>query len=70
MINASLQSNNQNLNATFGAVQVTETGDYNALINKPSINGLTLQGNIALSDLGLDASGIEGLTNEEIDSTW
>lgn len=42
------------------------TSDYTDLANKPKINGVTLAGNKALSDLGIvDATA---LSNEEIDS--
>lgn len=41
----------------FGQVQtVTETGDYSQLINKPSINGVTLIGDKSSSDLNIAAS--------------
>lgn len=37
--------------------------DYNVLNNKPAINGITLQGNLSLSNLGINA-----ITDSEIDS--
>ena len=39
------------------------TSDYNSLLNKPSINGITLEGNKTTEDLMLVLS----ITNEEID---
>lgn len=35
----------------------TEPGDYDGLINKPSINGVVLQGNLSWNDLGLPDYG-------------
>ena len=40
------------MNATFGNVQTVETGDYNALANKPQVNGETLVGDKSFEDLG------------------
>ena len=38
---------------------------YNSLTNKPSINGIVLEGNITLKDLGLDsADAIKSLTDQ------
>ena len=45
-----------------GASNQSGTTDYNELINKPSINGITLKGNIKLN--------LEGYTKEEIDSKF
>lgn len=36
--------------------------DYNMLVNKPTINGVTLQGDLTLHDLGIDE-----LTQEQLD---
>ena len=33
------------------------TNDYNKLINKPSINGTTLQGDLTLEDIGAASNG-------------
>lgn len=50
-----------------GNAMVLQTGDtdndYNSIDNKPSINGVTLQGYIALTALGINT-----ITNSEIDS--
>lgn len=35
----------------------TGTKDYNALGNKPSINGTTLQGDLTLEDIGAASNG-------------
>lgn len=35
----------------------TGTKDYNALDNKPSINGTTLQGDLTLEDIGAVSNG-------------
>lgn len=44
--------------------QLTQVdNDYNILNNKPAINGITLQGNLSLSNLGINA-----ITDSEIDS--
>lgn len=50
------------LDARFGEAQFITTGDYNDLINKPSIETVTLQGNKTFKQLGIDelpASEIE-----------
>lgn len=33
---------------------IIETGDYNKLENKPSINGKQLKGDVSLQDIGVD----------------
>ena len=38
--------------STFEGAQVIETGDYNKLTNKPSINEVELRGNKTFEDLG------------------
>lgn len=38
---------------TWHAIPDDNTGDYNDLSNKPSINGVTLSGNKSLADIGL-----------------
>lgn len=35
----------------------TGTKDYNALDNKPSVNGTTLQGDLTLEDIGAASNG-------------
>ena len=71
MIQANLVSNTSSLTATVGDFTVVGGGvtDYEQLTNKPSINGVTLIGNKTLAQLGIEFKA-EGLTNEEIDSTW
>lgn len=49
-------------NAMFLQTGATDN-DYNSINNKPSINGVTLQGDIALTALGINT-----ITNSEIDS--
>lgn len=45
------------IHAGFGQVQtITDGGNYEALTNKPSINGVTLIGNKTSSDLNIAAS--------------
>lgn len=45
------------LNVNFGALNTeTTASDYNALYNKPSINGVTLVGNKTSEDLNIAAS--------------
>ena len=34
-------------------ISATQTSNYNVLLNKPSINGITLQGALSLADLGI-----------------
>lgn len=45
------------------------TGNYNDLENKPSINNVTLQGNVTLEQLGVQAAGDYVTTNTEQDIT-
>ena len=44
------------------------TGDYNELINKPQINGVTLAGNLTTEDLNIDVSNIDAYTKQETDN--
>lgn len=47
-----------------------EPGDYDGLINKPSINGVILQGNLTWKDLGLpeyEDIPMQPLSNEELE---
>lgn len=46
-------SNSSHLNANMGVVNATES-DYNKLSNKPSINGVVLEGDKSSKDLKLD----------------
>lgn len=47
-------------------------GNYNELINQPSINSITLTGNKTLEDLGIPANGIEYIigTQNEATNLW
>ena len=45
-------------------VSVTESRDYNSLRNKPSVNGVTLQGDLSLDDLGI--MNLASLEYEEV----
>lgn len=42
------------------------THDYDNLINKPSINGVTLEGDLSLEDLGISQVDISALTEEQM----
>lgn len=47
-----------------------EPGDYEGLINKPTINGVELSGDLTLEDLGIpsvDDVPTQPLSNEELD---
>ena len=41
------------------------TKDYNALDNKPSINGTTLQGDLTLEDIGAASNGSKNIYNAD-----
>ena len=41
----------------------TGTKDYNALDNKPSVNGTTLQGDLTLQDIGAASNGSKNTYN-------
>lgn len=46
------------------SVMITgQTGDYKNLTNKPSVNGVTLEGNKSLKDLGDDSLSTEDIRN-------
>ena len=44
------------------------TGDYNDLINKPQINGVTLAGSLTTEDLNIDVGTIDAYTKQETDN--
>ena len=46
--------NRDGLNVDISGVTVTESDDYNALRNRPMINGTLLKGDVFLSDLGIN----------------
>lgn len=49
------------------------TKDYNLLINKPSINNITLTGNLSLEDLNIQEEGDypeETISNSEIEEIF
>lgn len=48
----------------------TASGNYNDLSNKPKINGITLEGNISSSDLGIDADKSYVYAQNIPSSTW
>ena len=57
VFNVGLLEEDNAVHTGFGTVQtITETGDYSTLINKPSINGVTLIGNKTSQDLDIAAS--------------
>ena len=45
-----------------------DSGDYEDLINKPSINGVELLGDVSFKELGLGDIPLAPLTNAEIDA--
>lgn len=53
--------NDESFTAKFGEVYKVNTGNYNDLFNKPSINEVELQGNKTFDELGDHT-----LTNKEI----
>lgn len=48
----------ESLNSEFGNTQIIETGDYNALSNKPSIENVVLQGNKTIQQIGVGTATI------------
>ena len=50
-------------------IQVVQSGDYNDLENKPSINGVTLEGNKTTEDLGIQA-GVTSWNGQTGDVTY
>ena len=60
--NAKFKGGDSTFNSTFGNVQVVETGDYNNLSNKPSIENHTLIGNSTIDEIGVGT-----LTVQEIE---
>ena len=56
-IHVNLLQDSQTFFSDFGTVQsITTETDYNKLTNKPSINGVTLQGDLTSEDLHIEAS--------------
>lgn len=51
-------------NAEFGSEANTATTDYDALVNKPSINGVELSGDKSTEDLGIEIPAEERLLPE------
>lgn len=51
----------------YGSGSSTATKDYNVLINKPKINGVTLVGNLSLEDIGLTT---ESISSEDLEDMW
>lgn len=52
-LNADMSASSTRLNADMGIVNATES-DYNKLFNKPSINGVVLEGDKSSKDLKID----------------
>ena len=52
-LNADMSASSTHLNANMGVVNATES-DYNKLSNKPSINGVVLEGDKSSKDLKID----------------
>ena len=52
-------SGNATFNSGFGSTQVVETGNYDNLINKPSIEDVVLQGNKTFKQLGMEALSVQ-----------
>lgn len=65
--NAALAADGADFTAGFGVTTVIERGtnDYEALINKPQIEGVTLSGNKTFPELTLDEED-----NETINETF
>ena len=73
-------TNSANLTGTFGSEGGGGTSNYNDLINKPSINSVTLQGNKTASQLGFanvaTSGSYDDLTNKpsipaaQVNSDW
>ena len=59
--NASFSEQSESLTASFGNVQMVHTDDYNDLINKPSIEGVTLQGDKSFRELGMDTLSVQDI---------
>ena len=57
-------TNSANLTGTFGSEGGGGTSNYNDLINKPSINSVTLQGNKTASQLGFAEVATSGNYND------
>lgn len=56
IFNVNLLQEDQAIQTGFGAVQTVTSTNYNDLANKPSINGVTLQGDLTSEDLHIEAS--------------
>ena len=57
VFNVGLLEEDNGIHTGFGQIQtITDGGNYEALTNKPSINGVTLIGNKTSSDLNIAAS--------------
>lgn len=56
LFDVKLSQGDQAIQTGFGAVQTITTTNYNDLANKPSINGVTLQGDLSSEDLHIEAS--------------
>lgn len=52
--NGGFQESNQTFATTFSELFANVVGDYRKLKNKPSINGVTLNGDVSLQDLGIN----------------
>lgn len=50
-----------NFHAKFGNTQVIETGDYERLGNKPSIEDIELVGNKTFKQLGMEALSVQDI---------
>ena len=59
--------NKRSIQATIYGITLDVVKNYNALENKPSINGVTLEGNMILSDF--DIQNIANLSYEEVIET-
>ena len=66
--NVDLNESGTNINVNFGSVQTRSfgTNNYNDLINKPSVEGVTLEGDMLLSDF--NAATLLYHTEEEWDA--
>ena len=62
-------SNSNHLNANMGVVNATES-DYNKLSNKPSINGVVLEGDKSSKDFKLDGDKTYAHYQNVQSDTW
>lgn len=63
-ISAEASAEDGDVKLDVGSILITgQTGDYKNLTNKPQVNGVTLEGNKSLKDLGDDSLSTEDIRN-------